>query len=270
MKNLQPVHFELVNNLPLFDVKINGESRKFILDSGSSYMVLSSKYEDDDSMPVPSNAGSDGMNILRAKPISSVVWGELSLSNQIAMISDISHLEEKLNVKVHGLIGCAQFMNYDLLLDYRKLIVTLIDSYGETPDCMKDALSIPFIMSDHIPVVPVKIGSRALSMGLDTGASHNVIEKEHKQYLEKIEALFDVTDDVLLRFEKENTEQGVTLCSVNSVKIGDSLTVDGMRFYFHDINIPNVKANGLLGFELFNKQKALIRFNKRVLLLQDY
>jgi len=233
-------------------------------------MVLSSKYEGDDITLFPSDTGSDGKSILRAKPVSSFVWGGLSLSNQIAMVSDISHLEENLNMKVHGLIGCAQFMNFDLLLDYRKNTVTLIDSYRETPDCMKGARSIPFIMSGHIPIVPVKIGNMALSMGLDTGASHNVIGKEHKQYLDEIDALFDITDDGLLRFEKENSEQGTLLCSINNVVIGDSLTVDGMRFYFHDINIPNVRVNGLLGFELFNKQKALIRFNKRVLLLQDY
>jgi hypothetical protein len=266
-RNLRPVHFELVKNIPLFDVKVNGENKKFILDSGSHYMVLNGKYEDEGNMPATSN---DGMNSLKAKTISSFEWGEISLSNQMALVSDISHLEQSLNTNVHGLIGCAQFMNFDLLLDYREFSITLIDFFGETPDCMKGARAIPFIMSNHIPVVPVGIGNRIFSLGLDTGASHNVIGKEYEQYLDGMGVLSDITRDVLYRFENENTEQEATLCSVNNVIIGDSLTLDGMRFYFHDINIPSVKIDGLLGFELFNKQKALIRFNKRVLLLQDY
>jgi hypothetical protein len=270
VQNIQPIHFELVEKMPMFNVIVNGERKRFILDSGAPYMVLNSRYEDDNGTSTPPNLGNGGMAGIRAKPVSSFEWGPLQLSNQLAMVSELSHLEQRLNTPVHGLIGCAQFMNYDLLLDYRERHAALIDSYSEPPDCMGNAKVIPILMSNHIPVLSVKIGEKMFSFGLDTGASQNAIGKEHKGYLEEKDLLFDLTQDDVVRFNIENTEQGACLCSVRDVVIGDSLTIDGMRFVFHDIGIPGVKADGLLGYELFNRQKVFIRYIKRELLLQSF
>jgi hypothetical protein len=257
-QNIQPIYFELIENIPVFNVTVNGESKRFILDSGSPHMVLNGKYED-----------GGGMAAMEAKPISSFEWGWLRLTKQLAMVSELSHLEQRLNTTIHGLIGCAQFVNYDLLLDYRERHVVLIDSYGETPGCMGNAKAIPFTMSNHIPVIPVKIGNTVFSLGLDTGASQNAIGKEHKRYLEEMGLLSDITQDDVVRFNTENTEQGACFCSIKDVVIGNSFSIDGMRFAFHDLRIPGFRADGILGYELFSRQKTLIRFMKRELIVQE-
>jgi len=266
LKSIKKLDFEFAEKIPLFNVRVDGNTKRFLLDSGSPYMVLNGRYENT-SVSSAVVVGNAGMN---AKPVSTFEWGGLRLSNQMAMVADISHLEERLGLEIHGLIGCAQFMNYDLLLDYAEKYVSLFDSYGETPDCMSGAKSIPFIMSNHIPVLSVHIGGKNFSMGLDTGASQNVLEKKHKDFLQGTGLLYGITQDDVVRFNAGDTERSAYSCSVKEVSIGDDLTISDMRFYLHDIGIPHVKADGLLGYELFNKQRALIRFAKRELLLRNY
>jgi hypothetical protein len=268
LEPVQPIHFDFAGKLPIFNVSLDGVYRKFVFDSGSPYMVLNSQYEDNGAASVMPSLNHNGVTNMRAKLIASFEWGTLRLVNQLAMISDISHLEECLNTTVHGLIGCAQFMNYDLLIDYNERRITLTDSYGKPPDEMISAIKIPFVMSNHVPVVSVKVGDRTLSLGLDTGASENAISKAYKDCLNELMLLYDFSQEGIFRFNTEDTEHEACLCYVKNVVIGDRLTIDGMRFAFHDINIPDVKAEGLLGYELFCRYKTLIRFVKRELLLQ--
>jgi hypothetical protein len=250
LKSIERLGFTFAERIPLFKVRVNGNVQNFLLDSGSPYMVLNGK------------AGTG------AETVSAFEWGGLRLSNQLAMVADISHLGERLGLEIHGLIGCAQIMNYDLLLDYSEKYVSLYDSYGGTPDCMSGAKSIPFIMSNHIPVVSVRIGGKCFSMGLDTGASQNVLEKKHTDFLQGAGLLYDTVRDDVVRFNAGDTERGACSCSIREVGIGDDLIINDMRFYLHDIGIPHIKADGLLGYELFNKQRAFIRFAKRELLLE--
>jgi predicted aspartyl protease len=277
MENIEKIGFEFADNVPLFKVKVNGAEKSFLLDTGSAYMVLNGKYENDAN--VKEVAGITDNFHTGAKFIALFEWGGLRLTNQIAMIADINHLEEHLNLKIHGLIGCAQMMNYDLLLDYSEQYVSLVDSYdeisykkifyGEIPECINNFISIPFIMSNHIPVIPVKIDMKTFSMGLDTGASLNVLDKKHIEFLQGTGLLYDIKHDDVLRFNAENTERGAFSCAIKTVGIGDLLLND-MRFYLHDIGLPQIKADGLLGYEFFCKQQVFIRFAKRELLLKDY
>jgi hypothetical protein len=161
-------------------------------------------------------------------------------------------------------------MNFDLFLDYRKRCVSLIDSYGEAPDCMREAVSVPFVMSSHIPVVPVKIGGKAFSLGLDTGAAWNAVGKEQKGYFEESGLVLGMKQDDIVRFNPEDSEQGVSVCSLKGVTVGGAIMPDGMDFVLHNIETPGVKAEGLMGYELFSRYRTLIRFAKRELLLQPY
>lgn len=248
---------------------MNGENKKFILDSGSSTLVLNSKYENENSAASTANVNC-GVTNIQTKLLPSLVWGDMRLKNQLALIRGLSHLEQQLNITIHGLIGCAQFMNYDLCLDYSKRQVTLIDSYGEIPPCMANSKSIPFTMSNHIPVVLLKVGDKTYSVGLDTGAEKNVLAKEHEEYCKKNGSISEVMQDEIVRFNQSDSEQEVNFYSVNNVIIGQHLTVDGMSFGFHDIKLSGVKVDGLLGYEFFSRQKTLIRFAKRELLLQPF
>ena len=269
-KNMLPIPFEFAGNLPLFTVKVNGESKQFILDSGAQTMVLNSKYEEDSGTSSPATVAGHVVASVQASFIPSFEWGGMQLSNQMAMVMDLSHLEKRLQTTVHGLIGCAQLANYDLLLDYRKRQVTLTDSYGEVPACMTGAVSLPFTVSQHIPVIPVKIEDKVFSLGLDTGAEGNVLGREHEEYCTKMGLVFDVTQDEVVRINNEDSEQETCFCSIKNIAIGQDLTIDHMRFAFHDINIHGVKADGLMGYELFSRYKAMIRFTKRELLLQPF
>jgi len=253
------IPFEFAGTAPIFTVMAEGESKQFILDTGSPYMVLNSRYEAGD---------TTGTNQVQTKFLHGFEWGGLRFNNQMAMLTDLSHLERYIGKAIHGLIGCAQLADYDLLLDYCNRQITLVDSYGEIPEFMSGAKHIPFTMSQHIPVIPVAIGKKNFSLGLDTGAEWNVLSKEHKGFCYTSGIASDTVYDTVLRADVNDSEEGVCICSIKNIVIGDAVTVDSMRFCFHDIGIPQIKADGLMGYELFKRHTALIRFAKRELIIK--
>ena len=254
------IDFELSNRkMPIVEAKINGETQKFVLDSGAPMMVLNSKCGSNTSDSIVTN---------QAKIIASFAWGGLQLKNQMAMVADLSHLEQELKTPIHGLISSAQFMHYDLLLDYQNYQVTLVDSHGETPACMKNAQVIPITMSHHIPVVPVAIGEKIFYLGLDTGAEWNILGKAHEAYCSQMGLMSDITLDTITRFDPKDSEEQVRLCSLKDITIGQGVRINHMRFAFHNVEIPGFKADGLMGYELFSRQCTLIRYASRELLLQ--
>ena len=287
---LNPIRFELVNKAPVFNVRVDAADMRFILDSGSQHMVLNRMNENGNCADVPGSIDGGKITGMMARQLSSFEWGGLRLSNQIALMADISHISKHLESTVHGLIGCAQFMNYDLLLDYGSLTVTLIDSYGEIPRDMSGAVRIPFVMSGHIPVINARIGEEMLSLGIDTGATYNILNCKYRAFMEASGLIYDVAQDDIVRFNADDSEPGACVCTVRTVTIEngvavnsvpvDGVTVNGvtangvalddMRFAYHDIDIPGVRIDGLLGYELFARYKALIRYAERELLLQSY
>lgn len=252
-----------------FTCEVSGEDKKFILDSGSPTLVLNSIYENDKGAVSAVNVNG-GVANMQTKVLPSLVWGDMQLKNQFALIRDLSHLEQRLNATIHGLIGCSQFMNYDIYLNYHKCQLALIDSFGKIPSCMANAASIPLTMSNHIPVIQLKIGNKIYSFGLDTGAEKNILSKEHEEYCKDNGLVSKVMQEKIVRFNQNDSEQEVSFYSVNKVTIGQHITVDGMSFGFHDIKLPGIKVDGLLGYEFFSRQKTLICFAKRELLLQPF
>ncbi|MCL2501362.1 MAG: hypothetical protein FWE90_13655, partial [Defluviitaleaceae bacterium] len=96
LKSIKKLDFEFAEKIPLFNVRVDGNAKRFLLDSGSPYMVLNGRYENT-SVSSAVGVGNAGMN---AKPVSTFEWGGLRLSNQMAMVADISHLEERLGLEI--------------------------------------------------------------------------------------------------------------------------------------------------------------------------
>ena len=187
-------------------------------------------------------------------------------------MSDLSHLLEK--EEIYGLIGYQTIKDYDWLFDYANKTLTLIK-----PDKTDDYISkmqyttyeFPLKMASetsHIPFVEAKIGKTEVALGIDCGASVNLLDT----------ALFDKLKNDLTNI----TTTELTGASVQKAKVQEasvkSLTIGKILFeniptVFKDMNHLNSQwennIDGLIGYEILSNQKTLVSIkNKKIIFIE--
>ena len=98
----------MAGKLIAVDVLLNGQKRKFILDSGSPMVILNSKYIEQDSTErkISSVEGVNGkISGMDIEKIDSLDFSGIRMVNQKVITIDLAHLEEDLEFEIHGLIG---------------------------------------------------------------------------------------------------------------------------------------------------------------------
>jgi hypothetical protein len=176
--------------------------------------------------------------------------------------SDLSHLEN--GTEVYGLIGYAVYKDYDLLFDYKKKTLTLIDpDYTET--FLKDHKckyeEVPLVMSKamkYIPLIKGQIDTTSLTFGIDCGAEEDLIDaklwEQCKDNVKRIQTtgLQGVSSD-------EGSE--VRVAKLNSLKIGGK-TFRNTWTVSNDISHLNMdkdeRIDGLVGYEILSRQKTIL------------
>jgi hypothetical protein len=263
----------LAGKLPLIAVNVDGESKQFLLDNGAPTMILNSKYNSGDGTPLQAFTSSGEPQNIQSKFISVFEWEDIRLENQLALVMDLSHFENDADTVVHGIIGSSVMMNYDLFLNYRNKQVGLLnlpDSPANLMDMIAPALigkhqTIPLQIAHHFPLIKLKIGDKILTMALNMGSCVNTLSQVHLDYFKQQGVLLGETPAVIRGMATKKT---VTAYPLQSAIIGtdEDIPIDGMLFAFDDVEIPGAAIDGMLGYELFFRADAIIRFNRRELL----
>lgn len=273
-RDIISIPMEIVDGLIIVTAKLDGFERKFILDSGAPTLYLNSRYFANDSI----------ISISSAKGVNSSISGQdviciksfdfqgIKIQNTDFVMSDLSHLLEK--EEIYGLIGYQTIKDYDWLFDYANKTLTLIK-----PDKTDDYISkmqyttyeFPLKMASetsHIPFVEAKIGKTEVALGIDCGASVNLLDT----------ALFDKLKNDLTNI----TTTELTGASVQKAKVQEasvkSLTIgkilfENMPTVFKDMNHLNSQwennIDGLIGYEILSNQKTLVSIkNKKIIFIE--
>ncbi|MCL2041304.1 MAG: pepsin/retropepsin-like aspartic protease family protein [Bacteroidales bacterium] len=266
------IPIQIQSEIPTTKATLNGESKTFIIDSGSPSLVLNGKYfkNEYDDISVMSNISAWGVNSSVSMNIVQIedfdFYGIKIKENKVTTM-DIAHLEQGLDTEIYGLIGYDVYKDYDMLFDYTNNTLTLIQpnvtkNYLETNYKQSKIETLPIEMWKHIPIVKGKIGKMDFNFGIDCGAEANLLDKKF---------LNSVKEHVLML---END----TLFGVGEAKIVESgtikeLTIGNKNFQntltvFNDM-IPLKQLDGLIGYEILSKQKMLLSFQNRFLLFID-
>lgn len=272
-QNFIEIPFFQMQKLIVVKAKINGVERNFILDSGSPHTIINSKYignkEETSSSGLKGVGGSSlsGMNI---EKINLDFYG-IKMLEQDALTLNISHLEKD-SIEIYGLIAYDLIKEYDVLFDYKNQIVTLIN-----PDFFekykskklkdyKKSISLPLSLRGHIPVVSVHIAKRKYNMGIDCGATANLLDE--KNYVAIKKNLKKITSSGLLGASKEKKE--VKYASLKKLYLNKRL-YKNTSVVFSDISHLNKNAevfiDGLLGYEILSKQLSLLSYKRKELVL---
>lgn len=266
------IPFEMAGKLILTKATVNGEEKNFLLDSGSPKIILNARYFNDglkEAKTISSTKGVGGsVSGVNVYPIDTFSWHTLNIANEELLTLDISHLEEELEAEIHGLIGYELFKDYDLLFDYEKNILTLIEP-GEAGSFLAQTSSkvrydIPFQQGGHIPILAAVVDNDTLSLGLDCGAESNLLSSSIFEELKP--QLEDITQDELIGIgsEKNMVQKG----SIKNMRIG-GLDFTSIRTVFSDISHLNegyqLQLDGLIGYEILSRQKTLLSYARKML-----
>jgi len=252
--------FELNNGIILIDVQLNGQTRNFFFDSGAAGVVLNSRYikpKDFEGEPSTFN-GISGKGKYSCSRIKKLQWQNLVVQNKKVGAIDMSHLENAFNKKIYGLIGYGELSDYTVKIDYKSKSIEMWTFFDEAPfNILK---KIPFVMYKHIPVLEVLVGNVKLKLGIDTGATGNLIDirlqKKLAGHLHKTKSgELSGGDKGIQRVEQFKLDQ---------LLIGN-VPYKNMRFVFSKFDhIRNNVGNfdGLIGYEFLKKRKIAIGFKK--------
>jgi len=271
------IPFIMLGNIIAVEVMLNSEKRMFLFDSGSPKVILNSKYitkNDTVTKTIKSSSKGAGGNVsgMDINQLVKLEFGGIIMENQDVLTLDISHLEESLetNIEIYGLIGHELIKDYDLLFDYEKNELTLIkpDFYKQYKNehlLNSELTVVPFDLASHIPVIKARIGGKDYSFGIDCGAEVNLMDDDLLAPM--LKHLKHTEIDTLTGIENRIE---VTTGSIKKVIIGGK-KLKKMKTAFNDMSHFNLgyklNLDGLMGYELLSKQKTLISYHRKQMIL---
>lgn len=273
-KSFTQIPFELIHKLIIVEATVDGQTGKFILDSGASDLYLNEKYFKAHYQPEEKTfaGGIHGKNPSIGIYISKrFQWGRLKLKKIRSYTNNLQHIENVLQQKIMGLIGYPILKKYELLIDYNKrtLGIFQLDKKG---NCLYKRASkkpthiLPFKMSRHFPVVEGEIAGRKVWLGLDTGASIGFLDQKLLKHFGeevKLKANGNVSG-------VNGTRKSVTRGSVNQINI-NFLQLKDMEVAFS--NMEHFKQeyrsfiDGLMGYAFFSNAPIAINYLKKQLFI---
>ncbi len=267
------VPIEQKNGLIIVTAKINGSARKFILDTGSPTLVLNSAVVAAGEGKALAAAGVNStIGNMRQIKVASFDFAGITLTDADVMATDLSHLLP--GEEIYGLVGYSVIQDYDWLFDYAGGTLTLISPDSTQAyiarqgfEVKETELKMAGGQGSHVPYIAVTIGSRTINMGIDSGATGNLIDEKLLNSLEaNVEqvgtaGLMGATSDtssVMQATVKHMTIAGVEFSDVNTV----------FNSMSHLQQLWESSLQGLIGYEILSRQKTLVSTtSKRFMLL---
>lgn len=268
------IPFVLKNKLIAVDVLVNGKKRKFLVDSGSSRIVMNSKYYSEQNSTISSpSVGINGRNIsgdVDIVEIASVDFYGIKIKNQRLVCRNLSHIEDILKTEIYGLIGFEILKHFDVVLDYQNQELTLInpdnfDHYRQKYH-NKNSISVPFEMQGHIPLINAQIADKSFYLGLDTGAEANLLNYNYYTSIKH-----QLTRRKKSKLTGINKSSKVYKAKVKKLLIGSKVFKKTLAIFsdISHLNGNDAKIDGLLGYPILSKQKTIISYKRKELIFVD-
>ena len=236
--------------------RINGRTGFFLLDTGSSGLLLNKKYFLPDfrnAMPGVTSTVQGIKPHLGASAVGSFQWEELRVGDIRGQLHDFSAMEAPEITPLLGAIGHEQLKNCAVLFDWPNRRIDVRPATGgkrEAPRNPKAVVAFTYFL--HVPAFPVTIGDTTCRMIFDSGAQINLIPNLHgiENHFRKVEAVTKISDGG--QFGRETALLGL----IDETRVGGARYRD---FPFAVFEVPYLSGHGILGSPLI--QKGLVEVN---------
>jgi hypothetical protein len=256
--------FSVSGGLPFVRASVDGRPGWFLLDTGSSGLLLNQKYfRKPDGPSVPGiSSGVNGLAPARgSRPVRLLTWGRLSASNISGKLHDFSLMEQPSVTPLLGAISHSELRNSSIVFDWNARSVQVFPTRsdgsrkpaaGERPP----AVTLPFTYYMHMPVMKARIGERVLDVLFDSGAQLNLLPDTSG-----IEAHFRQTG-FLGGFSSGGTPSDARspLGTVDRITLG---LVEFRDLPFAIYQIPYLQGKAMLGTPLLQQGRVELNFRAR-------
>ncbi|MCI4647502.1 retropepsin-like aspartic protease [Phaeodactylibacter sp.] len=267
------IPFKLAGHLILVQAEVAGQSGNFILDTGSSKLILNaSHYSGGQSAPNTVGMSMTGaIKDLREATVRDFTIDSLQYDRLYADVIDLNHIERKKNIRLLGLLGYNVVENYELMIDFqlKQLTLTALDDEGNRIDTLafyeKPTDSLRVTMDKHFLVINGEVDGKALRLGLDSGAELNLL---HNRVNRAILDHFKISRRTHLAGMSGQQELEVIAGKLYRFRSGEQ-RCSGMRTLLTNMHTFNrtyrTRLDGLIGYEFLCVRRTLINYKKQKL-----
>ncbi len=253
-----PVTYASRGNQPMLEISIRGHKKRFIMDTGAAFTVLSSDFAGECGIKpigdekIKAGTSTDIKINVQATVIPAIEIGNIIISNHPALIIDKKDLEFKLLgfitfIKIDGVIGLNAIKNFDIEIDKKdRTVLIKKPSRIQNPNRNLFWCGLPLIMLKSEESLP-------LVFLLDTGAnktflSGNAVKKLNIKKYHKQEILVGGAGG----FQKSDV---IVIPDLN-------LMVDNYELSFRNISTSDhvYAPDGLLGNDIMDNNRIRIDF----------
>ena len=262
----------LVRGLILVEAEVDGRRGAFLLDSGAPALVLNqgefAAPATETTLAVGGGQGVNGqLGGASYHVVQSFDWQGVSFQNKEVPTLNLSSLESRLGSgPLLGIIGCNIFNQYALTLDYRAGLVRLRQPGAAPAAAAAPLMRVPFVLSGHLPVVPLTVAGQAFTVAVDCGAQTNLFDQQYAAALGP--ALRKPTTSRVSG--ADSASRTVTSGQFRAVRLAGPLVFRHQQTVFADIahlnqNPTRAHLQGLVGYPLLSQYRTTIDYvNKQL------
>lgn len=182
-KKRSRIPFELVNNLPIIKVNINGTDFSFILDTGVKSTILFSTEAVEDfhlksTVPVRLlGLGPEGyLNAVKSQNNSIRVGNALDNEHDLYLIFDSTlNFSPRMGVPINGILGNEFFRNFIVKINYDSKAITIYDPKKYSIRKCRKCEDLPLDFDDGKPYINLTVSDRSfekeVTLLVDSGNS---------------------------------------------------------------------------------------------------
>jgi predicted aspartyl protease len=273
-KNTIRVPFRLAGHLIAVKAAVGERTGIFIIDTGASKLILNEVHFPNGWTPQMFGTASAGVtgSVERVKrhTVDHFQWDSLYFDRLTADVINLSHIEQKKNIEILGLIGYNLLREFEILIDFqlRQLTLSRLDKAGNLLDSMAilehPTDSIAFNMQAHFIALEGAVAGHSVIFGLDTGAELNLL---HHKVKRKVLDHFEISKRVLLNGTGKR-EVEVIAGKLYRYQCGsqNSSAMHTLLTNMRDMNASyGTQLDGLMGYEFFSSRRTIINYKKKKL-----
>jgi len=177
------IPFQLINNLVVIPVEINGEKLSFLLDTGVNHTLLFSLYEEDfleinnaSSIKIRGLGGGGDITAIKSINNHMKIGGVANANQTLYLIFDQKiNFSPRMGVPIHGVIGYDFFKEFVVKIDYEAELILLYTPHKYEKKKCKYCEELPLKLHNNKPYVKgfVSVGkeNKAVNLLVDSGSS---------------------------------------------------------------------------------------------------
>ncbi len=261
------IPFHLASNLIIVEAFVDGQKGNYIIDTGTKSMVLNSKYFSGRINSKNRAYDFSGSSMVYKERVVKFNWKNKKIKTYPAAVVSLASLEEIIGEEIMGYIGYEILKEYEIVIDYtnRNLTLYQLGKKGKRKNSQLSHVklldSITLKPNGHLPYLMVHLGGQKLKLGIDSGASVNLIKTS-------------ATKKMWDHFRPNGFQSTAGFTGNESLSthgVLHKLTIENtswspMKCVLKDMNDLNrtlpTSLDGLLGFEFLKQYKISINYRK--------